>query len=156
MAAVPLDYLFVVNHRAATWPFVGLVIRTAGYLVVDRTKLADRRACGATMTQTLRAGRSILVFPEGTIPRNGRALPFQPGAFSAAIAAGRPIVPITIRGTDTVWPRDAWTLRRGALDVVVHEPIAPGEASRREIFRLSEAAREQLTPYSRAGSHHVE
>ncbi len=144
MAAVPIDYLFVVNHRAAAWPFVGLAIRAVGHLVVDRTSGADRRACTRAMLDTLRQGRSLLVFPEGTTHRNSRLLPFQPGAFRTAIAAGRPVIPITLRGTDDIWPRDSWTLRRGYLDVTIHDQISSADQGRRAILHLSEKVREQM------------
>lgn len=144
MAAVPIDYLFVVNHRAAAWPFVGLAIRTAGHLVVDRRRHADRRACAVAMMDTLRQGRSVLVFPEGTIHRRGSLLPFQPGAFRIAIAARRPVIPITLRGTEDMLSQESWTLRRGCLDVTIHEPIAPAEKGRRGILRMSESAREEM------------
>jgi 1-acyl-sn-glycerol-3-phosphate acyltransferase len=144
MAAVPIDYVFVVNHRAAAWPFVGRAIRAVGHLVVDRTRHADRRACALAMMDTLRQGRSLLVFPEGTIHRSGSLLPFQPGAFRTAIATGRPVIPITLRGTDDIWSKGAWMLRRGCLDVTVHEPIAPAEKGRHGIRRMSESAREEM------------
>lgn len=50
--------------------------------------------------QALRAGRVIGVAPEGTRSHTAQLLPGKPGAVSLAAAAGRPIVPIAITGTE--------------------------------------------------------
>lgn len=144
MAAIPSDYRFVVNHRAVTWPLVGLAIRKVGHLIVDRTRLSGRYACALAMQDTLRKGMSILVFPEGTIHRNSELLPFRSGAFHVAVDVGRPVLPISLRGTSHVLPEGPWLFRRGCLDVVIHEPIAPAESGRGETFRLRDRARDEI------------
>jgi 1-acyl-sn-glycerol-3-phosphate acyltransferase len=113
MAALPVDYRFVVNHHLASYPFFGLAIRKSRYLIVDRTQAAARRACALQMIDTLRQGTSLLVFPEGTRHRGSGLLPFRPGAFRAAVEVGRPVIPITLAGTRDIWPYRAWVLQRG-------------------------------------------
>lgn len=144
MAAIPVDYRFVVNHRALTWPLIGLAIRKVGHLVVDRTRLAGRHACALAMRETLRQGMSVLVFPEGTIHRNGDPLAFRLGAFRIAVEGGRPVVPISLRGTRHVLPDGPWVFRRGCLDVTIHEPLEPVANSRQEIVRLRDCARREI------------
>jgi 1-acyl-sn-glycerol-3-phosphate acyltransferase len=144
MAAIPVDYRFVVNHRAVTWPLIGLAIRKVGHLVVDRTNLTGRRACALAMRETLRQGMSVLVFPEGTIHRNGDLLPFRPGAFRIAVEVGRPVVPISLRGTRHVLPDGPRVFRRGSLDVTIHEPVEPVENRRQEAIRLRDCARREI------------
>jgi len=151
MAALPIDYRFVVNHRAARWPLIGLAVRKAGHLVVERERLADRRACAMRMLDTLRRGTSVVVFPEGTIQRDGTLRPFQRGVFHIAVDSGRPVVPVTLRGTSHVMPGGVWPFRRGTLDVVVHEPIASADDHRREITRLRDQARQAVARKDVAG-----
>jgi fatty-acyl-CoA synthase len=123
MASVPARFRFVANHLAATRPFIGLAVRKAGHLIVDRGSAASRAACGRAMIEALRAGTSLMVFPEGT--RAAEALlPFQIGAFRVALAAGRPVVPIAIVGTRQVLPRRLRLLRPAPITVTVLPPIA--------------------------------
>jgi fatty-acyl-CoA synthase len=144
MVALPPDYVFVVNHQFAAIPFFGLAVRRARHLVVDRTSAAARRACILAMIDTLRRGTSIVVFPEGRRHRGQELLPFRLGAFRAAVEVGRPVVPVTVIGTREIWPPDTWMLHRGAVEVVVHEAIAPEGDGRSETLRLRGRVRAEI------------
>ncbi|OFV91406.1 MAG: hypothetical protein A3G76_09610 [Acidobacteria bacterium RIFCSPLOWO2_12_FULL_65_11] len=146
MAAIPAEFHFVAYHGVLTWPVVGTAIRKAGHLTVDRSDRAARLACARAMTETLRHGGSLLVFPEGmmTGPSND-LLPFRLGAFRTAVEAGRPVVPITLEGTGIMLPVDGRLLRPSPLDVTIHAPIAPIARNRAEMGRLRRQARLEMT-----------
>jgi fatty-acyl-CoA synthase len=141
MAAIPLACRFVVDIRHETWPLVGTAIRRARHITVDRRTSRARAACLHTITTTLRHGRSVLMFPEGSRSRGSELLPFRAGAFRAAVEASRPVIPITVRGTRAIWPPDARGLRRGSIEVIIHHAIEPMGHDRREIARLRASAR---------------
>jgi 1-acyl-sn-glycerol-3-phosphate acyltransferase len=123
LAAVPGDFRFVVNHLAATRPLVGLAIHKAGHLVVNRGSARSRATCGRAMIAALRAGRSLMVFPEGT--RGGRELlPFQTGPFRIAAFVGCSVTPVAIVGTRSILPRRFRLLRRTPITVIVLPAIA--------------------------------
>jgi len=145
MATLPVDFVFVANHKLAAIPFFGLAVRKAGHLVVDRTRAAARRACVLEMIETLRRGRSLVVFPEGTRHRGNELLPFRLGAFRAAVEVGCPIVPVTINGTTDIWPPGTWLMHRGAVDIAVQHAVEPVAKSRNEVVRLRDAARVAIT-----------
>lgn len=144
MAALPRPFRFVVNHHAAGWPLVGLAIRKVRHLVVDRGRLADRRACALAMIDTLRQGTTVVVFPEGTFNRDGRLLPFQPGAFRVAAETGRPVVPMTLHGTRRVLERGLGRLRRGPIVLTVGVPLAAESTDRHDVSRLRDRARDEI------------
>jgi 1-acyl-sn-glycerol-3-phosphate acyltransferase len=144
MAAVPADYRFVAEHGVLTWPMIGTAVRKAAHLTVDRGSRAARLACADAMVETLRDGNSLLVYPEGRRSRREGLLPFRLGAFRAAVAAGRPVVPITLSGTDVIVASERRVLRRGAIDVTIHEPIEPAGTDRSEMVRLRQRARAQI------------
>jgi 1-acyl-sn-glycerol-3-phosphate acyltransferase len=74
------------------------------------------------------------VFPEGTRTADGKLKAFKTGAFQAAVLAGKPVVPVAIKGTFTLMSRDAVDtgVNHNAQDrlvtVQIGEPIYPNTA----------------------------
>ena len=113
--------LFQVLHRRlhilykaelSRLPLLGRVFILGEFVPVER---ANREAAMASVSQgaqSLRAGNSFLIFPEGTRSRTRQLLPFKKGGFIMALQAGAPIVPVAIaggraamrKGSKLVWP----------------------------------------------------
>lgn len=53
----------------------------------------------ALIARRLKAGESGLIFPEGHLERSPHLQPFKTGAVRAALLAGAPLVPVSIRGS---------------------------------------------------------
>ncbi len=81
----------VVKRAHWTNPFTRGVVRGAGYIPNDSGE-STLEAC----VSRLRAGRVVLLFPEGTRSPRGGLGPFQRGAAHVALAARLPAVPVTI------------------------------------------------------------
>jgi len=145
LAALPLVPNVIVNERLPGSRLVGPFVRAARFLVVDRTSVTDRVACATSMAQALSAGESLVVFPEATFDDGPGMLPFRLGAFSAAVAAGRPVIPLTLRGTREMLPSGARLLRRSRLSVVIHPPLYPRGTGWSEAVRLRDQARTLVT-----------
>jgi 1-acyl-sn-glycerol-3-phosphate acyltransferase len=71
----------------------------------------------------IRAGRNVVVFPEGTRGAEYPLRPFKKGPFVLAVAAGVPVVPTLLHGTIEVLPRGSFWLRPGRVDVHLLEPV---------------------------------
>ena len=103
---------FLVNDAWATNPFLRRCVQAAGYGRTERGAVMVRDAI-----ERLRAGRNLMVYPEGsrTPPEGLRS--FERGAAHIALRAGCDIVPVVIR----VRPR---TLLKGQrfTDVPEHCP----------------------------------
>ena len=95
-----------------------------------------------------------MIFPEGGRGNaDGTTRKFKAGAVRMALEAGVPILPVTIRGGERVWPS---THRlpglRGHIEIIYHPAIhvAPcdnedtRECARRETARLSEIVQSAL------------
>jgi 1-acyl-sn-glycerol-3-phosphate acyltransferase len=141
MAAIPTDFRFVAKRRLADYPLIGTVIRRAGHLTIEKATVAQQLAGATELAQFLREGRQILVFPEGTFFRSPGLLPFRLGAFKAAVDAGRPVVPIALRGTRHVFPDGTWLFRHGPIDVTIGPPLGPEGREWQEMVRLRDEAR---------------
>lgn len=86
---------FLSKAEVAQWPLVGWLARQAGTLFIRRGggEAAERRN---DIRDTLEAGQSVLIFPEGTTSAGLTVLPFFPRLIGAATAADVPIVPVSI------------------------------------------------------------
>jgi 1-acyl-sn-glycerol-3-phosphate acyltransferase len=131
--------------EAFSWPLVGKVITRLGAWPLQ-IEGSDPSAIRRSLSW-LRDNGVVVIFPEG-----GRGLPdgsmrhMKAGAVRIALEAGVPILPVTIRGANTVWPPDKKLPRLGKVEItyhpVFHVEQRPGEearaCARRETERLAE------------------
>jgi 1-acyl-sn-glycerol-3-phosphate acyltransferase len=67
----------------------------------------------------VRAGKSLMVLPEGTRTPDGHLQEFKHGAFKIALRAGVAVVPVAIRGTFEPLPKTTLAPRPGRVDVFI-------------------------------------
>jgi 1-acyl-sn-glycerol-3-phosphate acyltransferase len=156
VAALPEFQLrWVAKRELLDVPFFGWALRRAGHVIIDRSNpeqaIASLRAAKTIMDR----GVSVVIFPEGT--REGHdheLLPLKKGGFMLAIETGAPIVPLAVRDSRAILPRDDWRIQRGIIDVVVGEPIpVDGETREALVERVETFLRRELglaTPVARA------
>jgi len=84
-------------------PVFGSVLRRLNARPVRREG-ADAGALREAL-RTLRDGRVVLVFPEGTRGEEGTVRPFKTGAGMLAVLSEAEVVPVVIRGSGRAWPR---------------------------------------------------
>lgn len=77
-----------------------------------------------SMADGLRAGRAVVLFPEGTRGADGEVGAFHRGALVLAERAGVPVVPVAIVGTDRLLPKHG-RLRSSPVRVRIGEPLPP-------------------------------
>ncbi|CAM9970114.1 unnamed protein product [Ascophyllum nodosum] len=107
-------------------PIVGWKAIVARDIFVHRQTIATFRRLVKTTTGSLKAGNSIVTFPEGTRSQDGRLGEFKRGPFTMAQKAGVRIVPVTITGVMKAMPPFALAPLAKPRDVrlVIHKPIA--------------------------------
>ncbi|HEX4929642.1 MAG TPA: DegT/DnrJ/EryC1/StrS family aminotransferase, partial [Gaiellaceae bacterium] len=122
-------------------PVLGGVLRRLGIFPVRRGR-GDVEAIQRAV-ELARAGHAVGIFPEGTRRSKGfrkthRARPHS-GAARVALAAGVPLVPAAIAGTDRLTALRRWRVAFGSpVPVDDLEPDAPG-AAREATRRLMDA-----------------
>lgn len=146
---------FVARADLIEWPAVGRLARMVKVIPIDRASLRRLPAVVAAVADRLRAGHTVVAFPEGTTWCGLGYGRFRPAMFQAAVDAGRPVQPLRLNyhhrdgrrstvpafvGDDTL----VASLRRvtGARLTVCHIEVAslqlPG-ADRRDLAARCEA-----------------
>jgi 1-acyl-sn-glycerol-3-phosphate acyltransferase len=150
MATLGTDYHFVAKSEVGSMPLIGTFLRNLGHFSFNRGDSAARLQQAEQIEQALRDGESVFIFPEGTFTAQAGLRQFHLGAFKAAVAAGRPIVPVALAGTRRAL-RDGTVLpRRGDITITICPAIhAQSDASNwQEIVRVRDAAREAIARYA--------
>ncbi|MFD7845848.1 AMP-binding protein [Nocardia sp. NPDC059764] len=123
-----LDGLVLAMALPRTWCFVagevfrhrllsGFVLRRLGTEFVERHEREHGIADTDRLVRRVRAGQSLVVFPEGGLSRAAGLRPFHIGAFVVAAQTGAPILPVGIRGTRTILRPGHRFPRRGAVEI---------------------------------------
>lgn len=145
----PVRYL--AWDAAFNWPLVGPLMRLFGAwpLQLEGTDPGPIRRS----LQWIRDGGAVVIFPEGGRGEpDGATRRFKPGAVRMALEAGVPILPVTIRGGNRVWPSSLRFPRLGHVEVIYHQPIVVEqhegedvrECARRETERLANIIKSAL------------
>jgi 1-acyl-sn-glycerol-3-phosphate acyltransferase len=123
-------------HRHFKWiskaavfkvPFLGWNMRLNDYVPIVRGDSGSIEKMMTHCRSHLERGSSILMFPEGTRSMDGRLRPFKHGAFTLAVEAGVPVLPIVVEGTRDALPKQGFLFKKVAhMTVEVLEPIQPG------------------------------
>jgi 1-acyl-sn-glycerol-3-phosphate acyltransferase len=91
---------FVSKADVKRWPVVGTLATAAGTLYIERESRRDAMRVVHHMTEHLRTGDVVAVFPEGTTGDGITLLPFHANLLQAAIAADVPALPVALRFID--------------------------------------------------------
>ncbi|HYL25075.1 MAG TPA: AMP-binding protein, partial [Burkholderiales bacterium] len=140
-ALAPAEAAFVAKREFATHWLAGPLLRRLGVHFVERAETLQAVEDAREFANAVASGESAIVFPEGTFTRAPGLRPFHMGAFVAAAQSGRPVVPVTLRGTRSVLRDGSWLPRRQPLEVYVHEPLWPKAGDWAAAVQLQSAAR---------------
>jgi 1-acyl-sn-glycerol-3-phosphate acyltransferase len=141
-----LPWEFRILARKGLWsvPFLGWHLRRAGHMPVARD---DARAGLRSLTDAaarVRAGMSVVVFPEGGRSEDGTLGEFKPGAAYVALKAGVPIAPFCILGTREVHTKGSVVVRPGCVGLHLGRPIPTCGRSPREARQLTAELRKRV------------
>ena len=124
-------------------PVLGTGFRQGEFIAVDRSGSPEAaRESVAAAQRVLAKGVHITVFVEGTRSPDGRMLPFKKGPFFLAMAAGAPVIPVSIYGSEKILGKGSLRMHPGVMHVVFHPPIYPAAFATRE--ELTQAVRASI------------
>lgn len=94
---------FMAKREIFDHPVGGPVMRSFHHISVDR---ADGAASAGEAIDYLKAGEAVGIFPEATISRSFEIKEIKSGATRIAAAAGVPLLPVVLFGTQRIWTKD--------------------------------------------------
>ncbi len=142
---LPWEMKWMAKEELFRLPFAGWMMRIAGDIPIKRGSLSSSKKALERARWYLENNCSVIIFPEGTRSPDGRVLRFSGGAFSLAINAGVPILPLVIEGSSDCLPKDSWMFgepRKVRLHVM--SPIETDELDPSDADELRERVRGQI------------
>jgi len=141
--AVPLPIRYLAKKELFRIPLLAQAMRAVGIIEVDRAARSSIHASVNRQAQDLIAhSRSLIIYPEGTRPRDGVMKPFKKGAFTMAISGRLPILPLSIHGTyEAAVPGKPW-FHGGAVTAIVEPPIPTEGMTASDAVPLRDRVRE--------------
>ena len=132
-SAVHREIHFMARSDVFKVPILGNVITAYNAFPVNRWA-PDLGALRRTIS-LLKAGNSVLMFPEGTRSADGNLGKTNDGACFIAHRANVPTIPVYHSGVQKMLPRGSRRIRRAKLTVSFGEPIDFSEIAETEVKR---------------------
>lgn len=124
MWTLPFDARYIGKAELAKVPAFGYMFRKL-HIPVNRSSKIDSYRAFKKASEFLQKGKSVVIFPEGTIPDNPHQLgEFKNGVFALAIQHKVPVLPVSIIGTRYAF-EDPTVFRAmpKKITVLIHEPV---------------------------------
>ena len=88
---------FVAKSEIRRWPAIGWLSARTGTLFIERGRRRDAARVGGLVTQAMRSGDVVAVFPEGTTTDGSQVLRFHSSLLQPALTAGARVQPVFLR-----------------------------------------------------------
>ncbi len=123
LARLPFQFRFAAKASLFKIPFLGWHLRRAGNIPVDRHHPRRTLRDFESISQKVRSGISLVIYPEGGRTWGEALAPFKRGPFLLALSARAPIVPVTIIGAHRRLARGSINLHPGRMELIIHAPV---------------------------------
>ena len=100
-------------------PFMGWAMTAAGYIPVERNNRKQSYQAFLNTLEAIKAGSSIVVFPEGTRSKDGNIGVFKKGSQLLAQRAKVPMVPVTIIGTQDIIRKGSMLIHPKVVQIII-------------------------------------
>lgn len=144
-SVIPTSFAFVAKKELERIPIFGTAWKAAGHISIDRSNRASAIESLQRAGRSIREHRStVIIYPEGTRSRTGELLPFKKGAFTLALEAQVPILPVSVRGSGEILPPGSWRIQPRDIYLEFGDPIAPTEYAGARLEALMSTVRGQM------------
>ncbi len=143
-AVLPPRFAYVAKQELLKKPFAGIPLRRLGCAFVERFDSARGAEDTQAIEQRIRAGESVVFFPEGTFRSQPGLLAFRMGAFMLAARTGNPVLPITLLGTRQLLRGVELRPHYSALQIHFGAPMSPEGEAWQAALQLRDRVRRQI------------
>lgn len=124
MKHLPVRLHFIAKKELLRVPIFGWALVPLGMYMIDRSTTDKAYESIKKAARNVREkNECVLIYPEGGISRTGKIQPFKKGAFTLAIEAGVPIVPLLMKNTGALFSVPRMECRPGSAEIHVLDPI---------------------------------
>jgi 1-acyl-sn-glycerol-3-phosphate acyltransferase len=143
--AVRLPMRFLAKTELFKVPIFAQGMRAVGIVEVDRAARGSIHAdVNRQGKELIGKGRSLIIYAEGTRPRDGVMKPFKKGAFTMALTGHLPVLPVSIHGSYEAWPPGQPWLHGGLIRVVIDPAIETAAMTQADGNELRNQVRELI------------
>ncbi len=141
LAALPGYFCFMGKAELVAIPLFGISFKKGLDIEVERGSTENSALAYKRTVTALRAGKSVVIFPEGGIFPNPHILhPFKEGAFRIAIKQKTPILPIVLPDNHKLLPDEEKRAKAGKIRIILHNPVETSALAATD----SESLKEQI------------
>jgi 1-acyl-sn-glycerol-3-phosphate acyltransferase len=140
----PIPLFFIAKQELKKVPVLGQYIAVMGHIFIDRKNRDKAKQSMMLASRSIRAGKSVISFAEGTRTKDGQLQLFKRGAFLIAREGNIPIVPLAISGARKVLPSGSFGLRPGTITIDVGQIMEPESFGDQTAEQLADLARTQV------------
>ena len=120
------DFSYILKRQLIFIPVFGLYLVAGAQIAIDRSRgRAALNRLADVAAAAVKAGRQIIIFPEGTRRRPGAAPQYKYGVASLYAATGAVCLPVALN-TGLYWGRRGFLRRPGTAVIEYLAPIPPG------------------------------
>lgn len=129
---------FIAKKELEKMPIINKWMAAINCVFMDRDSMRQSAIAINQGIKFLKAGSSMVVFPEGTRSKDGVPLEFKQGALKLATKPGVPIVPVTIKGSVGIMKSGSLRIHPAKVEVIFSSIINPEDYPEKETKRITE------------------
>lgn len=135
------DAVGIAKKELKNKPIIGQLMQAGGVIFIDRSDKEKAIEAMRPAVDALKAGTSIIIFPEGTRSYDYNLGEFKKGAFHLAMQAGVPLIPIVIKNAHDAMPRGTNVFRPTAVEIKVFPPVPTNDWKKKDLAKNIEKVR---------------
>ncbi len=129
---------FISKKENLKVPIARMWMREMHCIFMDRENIRESIKSINEGIENLKAGYTMVIFPEGTRSKGNRIGEFKQGSLKLGIKADVPIVPVTIDGTYKIMEANHGKIKAAEVTMTIGKPVYARDFSREEQKELGE------------------